>query len=274
MSKIKLKTNFYEGKELGYSQYFGENPDWYKPFGLIGHNGIDIPTPLGTKLFSTINGTVTETADDQKGYGIYVKIENDVCGVLYAHLREFSLKVGDKVKAGDFVGFSGNTGNSTGPHLHFGVFPIPRDRNNGYAGYIDPLGSQIEWVKDINEEKPSDCETKLTEMRASRDKWKNDFNRVQNEVKNLKERIKQLETNKAQVKAVIETPLSDNKLVEFIRPHYEKLDGNKTYITVGLMIASVTAYQTGYLPEEVFNTLDVIFLALVGFSLRDAIKKK
>jgi len=274
MSKIKLKTNFYEGKELGYSQYFGENPDWYKPFGLIAHNGIDVPTPLGTKLFSTINGTVTETADDQKGYGIYVKIENDVCGVLYAHLREFSLKVGDKLKAGDFVGVSGNTGNSTGPHLHFGVFPIPRDRNNGYAGYIDPLGSQIEWVKDINEEKPSDCETKLIEMRASRDKWKNDFNRVQNEVKNLKERIKQLETNKAQVKAVIETPLSDNKLVEFIRPHYEKLDGNKTYITVGLMIASVTAYQTGYLPEEVFNTLDVIFLALVGFSLRDAIKKK
>jgi len=275
MSKIKLKTNFYEGKELGYSQYFGENPEWYKPFGMIGHNGIDIPTPVGTKLFSTINGTVTETANDVKGYGIYVKIENDTCGVLYAHLREFSLRVGDKVKAGDFVGFSGNTGNSTGPHLHFGVFPIPRDRNNGYAGYIDPLGSQIEWVESFdNTETPSDCETKLADMKASRDKWKNDFNRVQNENKNLRERIKQLESNKEQTKSLVSEPTTDNKLVEIIKPYYEKLDGNKTHITVVAMVASVFAYQAGYIPENVFNTLDVVFLALVGFSLRDAIKKK
>jgi hypothetical protein len=274
MSKIELQAGLYEGKELGYSQYFGENPDWYAPFGMKGHNGIDIPTPIGTKLLSCINGTVTETTNDVKGYGIYVKIENDTCGVLYAHLRDFSLKVGDKVKAGDFVGFSGNTGNSTGPHLHFGVFPIPRDRNNGYAGYIDPLGSQIEWVKEINQENPDTCETKLIEMRASRDKWKNDFNRVQNEVKNLKERIKQLESNKDQTKSVVETPKTDNKLVELIRPYYEKLDGNKTYVSVGAMVLSVVLYQMGYISEDIFNTLDVIFLALVGFSLRDAIKKK
>jgi hypothetical protein len=274
MSKIKLKTNFYEGKELGYSQYFGENPDWYKPFGLIGHNGIDIPTPVGTKLYSAINGTVTETLNDQKGYGIYVKIENDTCGVLYAHMRDFYLKVGAVVKAGDLVGFSGNTGNSTGPHLHLGVHPVPRDRNNGYAGYIDPLGSQIEWVDSFDEEKPSDCETKLIEMRASRNKWKNDFNRVQNEVKNLKERIKILESNKEVAKTLPVSEPTGNKLVDLIKPYYEKLDGNKTYYAVGAMIASVVAYQMGYIPEEVFNTLDVVFLALVGFSLRDAIKKK
>jgi murein DD-endopeptidase MepM/ murein hydrolase activator NlpD len=275
MSKIKLKTNFYEGKELGYSQYFGENPDWYKPFGMIGHNGIDIPTPTGTRLLSSINGTVTETANDIKGYGIYVKIENDVCGILYAHLREFTLRVGDKVKAGDFVGFSGNTGNSTGPHLHFSVHPIPRDRNNGYAGYIDPLGSQIEWVKSFEEaEKPNECETKLIDMRASRDKWKSDFNKAQNEIKNLKERIKILESKKAETKSVVPTPETGNKLVDIIKPYYEKLDGNKTYVSIGAMIASVAAYQLGYISEDVFNTLDILFLALVGFSLRDAIKKK
>lgn len=270
---IKLRKNFYEGKELGYSQYFGENPDWYAPFGMKGHNGIDIPTTVGTRLYSTINGTVTETANDVKGYGIYVKIENDTCGVLYGHLREFSLRVGDKVKGGDFVGFSGNTGNSTGPHLHFGVFPIPRDRNNGYTGYIDPLGNQIEWVDELENPNPESCESKLNEMKASRDKWKNDFNRVQNEVKTLKDRIKQLEDFGDKQKNIVPAK-SDNKLVELIRPYYEKLDGNKTYVTVGAMVASVALYQMGYISEDIFNTLDVVFLALVGFSLRDAIKKK
>jgi chromosome segregation ATPase len=45
--------------------------------------------------------------------------------------------VGQEVTEGQQVGLSGNTGFSTGPHLHWGIFPIPRDRNNGYAGYID-----------------------------------------------------------------------------------------------------------------------------------------
>lgn len=270
MSKIKLQKNFYEGKELGYSQYFGENPNWYAPFGLKGHNGIDIPTPQGTRLFSVINGTVTETANDVKGYGIYVKIENDYCGALYGHLREFSLKVGDKVKAGDFVGFSGNTGNSTGPHLHLGIFPIPRDRNNGYSGYIDPLGKDIEWVTVLNDEtnQPSTCEIKLTEMRASRDKWKADFNRATAEIKNLKERIKILEENN--LKQATEIKTDTNPLQKVI----SGLDGNKTNLTVIAVIGTITAYQLGYIPENVFVTLDTLFLALIGFSLRDAIKKK
>lgn len=51
-------------------------------------------------------------------------------------------------------------------------------------------------------------------------------------------------------------------------------DGYKTYITVGLMIATAIAYTQGYINEETFNLLDTIFLALIGFSLRDAIKKK
>jgi len=52
------------------------------------------------------------------------------------------------------------------------------------------------------------------------------------------------------------------------------LDGNKTYITVGLIVLTVVGYQLGYINDETFNLLDTLFLALLGFSLRDAIKKK
>jgi hypothetical protein len=52
------------------------------------------------------------------------------------------------------------------------------------------------------------------------------------------------------------------------------LDGYKTYIAIALMILSVVLYSQGYITEETFNLLDTIFLALIGFSLRDAIKKK
>lgn len=170
---IKLKTGFYEGKDVGYSQYFGENPQAYAQFGLKGHNGIDVPIPTGTRLYSVIDGTVVEQLNDINGYGIYVKIENNECGVLYAHLKSTPLKVGNTVKAGDLVGLSNNTGNSTGPHLHFAVHPKPRDRSNGYAGYIDPLGSQIEWVSSPTS--PVDCvevQKQLDYERKEKEKYK------------------------------------------------------------------------------------------------------
>lgn len=153
MAKIKLYKNFYEGKDVGYSQFFGGNKEAYAKFGLQGHNGVDVPIPTGTKLYSAIDGKVLEAQNDPTGYGNYVKIENSECGVLYGHLKSFNVKVGDTLKHGDLVGVSNNTGNSTGPHLHFGVYPIPRNRNNGFAGYIDPFDKNlVEWVDSIEPE--------------------------------------------------------------------------------------------------------------------------
>lgn len=170
---IKLQTNFYEGKDVGYSQYFGENPKDYAKFGLKGHNGIDIPIPTGTNLYSSIEGVVTEHASDPTGYGNYIKIENDECAILYAHLKSSPLVQGQKVKAGEFVGFSNNTGNSTGPHLHFAVHPKPRNRANGYNGYIDPLGKDIEWVVPL--EGSTECEKHKKQVeyeRGEKEKYK------------------------------------------------------------------------------------------------------
>jgi len=54
-------------------------------------------------------------------------------------LAEFRVKVGDTVQEGQLVALSDNTGNSTGAHLHWGYYKFPRDRGNGFAGFIDQL---------------------------------------------------------------------------------------------------------------------------------------
>lgn len=111
----------------------------YYKYGLKGHNGIDYGLPCETKLISPINGTVTQVADEgSAGYGKYVKIENSAEACLLAHLSKQDVQIGQKVDAGQHIGWSGTTGNSTGCHLHFGYHLFLRDRNNGFNGYIDP----------------------------------------------------------------------------------------------------------------------------------------
>ena len=119
------------------TQGFGGNPASYARFGLKGHNGLDYATPTGTPILAPFSGRVTQAQNDPNGYGLYVKIENDKYGTILAHLKSFNVSVGQQVSEGQQIGISDNTGNSTGPHLHWGVHPIPRNTNNGYNGYID-----------------------------------------------------------------------------------------------------------------------------------------
>jgi septal ring factor EnvC (AmiA/AmiB activator) len=130
--KLPFKGDFKQ------TQAFGVNPSAYAKFGLKGHNGIDHAVPTGTPLYAMISGTVIEALNDAAGYGLYVKIENDKEGALVGHMKSFSVKAGDKVVEGEtLIGYSNNTGNSSGPHTHTGYYPKPRDRNNGYGGYTD-----------------------------------------------------------------------------------------------------------------------------------------
>ena len=121
------------------TQGFGEHPDWYQKFGLKAHNGLDYGLPTGTPIIAPHDGKVVEAAFDPQGYGNYLKIENGKEGSVLAHLRSFSVGLGEVVQEGTPIGFSNNTGNSTGPHLHWGYYLLPRDRANGYAGFIDQL---------------------------------------------------------------------------------------------------------------------------------------
>lgn len=121
------------------TQKFGENIIDYLKYGIKGHNGVDHGVPCGTSLYAMITGKVIEAQFD-RGYGNYVKIENHKEGALVAHLSELAVKPGDNVIEGEtLLGKSGTTGNSTGCHTHTGYYLFPRDRINGYNGYIDPI---------------------------------------------------------------------------------------------------------------------------------------
>jgi murein DD-endopeptidase MepM/ murein hydrolase activator NlpD len=120
------------------TQRFAENPDAYKRYGILGHNGIDYGTPTGTPILAVDAGTVLEVWEDTAGYGRYVKVGHDWGESLYAHLEQQTVTVGATVGQGQPIGISGNTGNSTGPHLHFGMRIKPYFRDNGWGGYVDP----------------------------------------------------------------------------------------------------------------------------------------
>lgn len=116
-------------KKFHITQHFGENPALYP--GTNGHNGIDFGLPEGNPVMATADGVVsraeldTATAlDPKKGYGYHVRIQHpDGSTSIYGHFQKDGLLVatGDNVTTGAMIGRSGDTGNSTGPHLHFEV---------------------------------------------------------------------------------------------------------------------------------------------------------
>lgn len=97
----------------------------------VPHTGIDIAMPLSTPLRSVMDGWIAQVLDGTTTLGKGVIIKGlDGKEYIYGHMQSVALKIGDAVKYGDFIGSSGNTGRSSGPHLHFAV------RDNGQ--YVDP----------------------------------------------------------------------------------------------------------------------------------------
>lgn len=85
------------------------------------HRGIDISSPIGTPVYAAKAGVVINTVF-ASGYGMLVIISHGQSTYTrYAHLSKFKVKPGQRVKAGQVIALSGNTGSSTGPHLHFEV---------------------------------------------------------------------------------------------------------------------------------------------------------
>lgn len=130
------------------TQGFGKNPQLYRKYGLKGHDGIDLRTrsfmyPLGKRpVFAAADGFVETVRWDRTGYGYHVRIRHsDGSLTIYGHLSRIDVASKQVVKAGNKIGISGNTGDSTGAHLHFEYRPAgwEKNLNNGYAGAVDPL---------------------------------------------------------------------------------------------------------------------------------------
>ena len=123
------------------SQRWNENPEYYGTIGMKGHNGWDFAVPVGTPIFATHDGIV-QFADIDSTMSLTVSIDSldGTFRTLNCHLSECKVKVGNKVTRGDLIALSGNTGRyTTGPHLHFGVRPLPAKMDNGYNGADDPM---------------------------------------------------------------------------------------------------------------------------------------
>ncbi len=96
------------------------------------HEGLDFTAPVGTAIYSTGNGTVEKVESFGRGYGNNVIIDHGFgYKTLYAHMSKFGVRQGQRINRGDIIGYVGNTGSSTGPHLHYEVW------KNGNK--IDPI---------------------------------------------------------------------------------------------------------------------------------------
>lgn len=104
------------------TQHFYDNPENYAQFGMPGHDGVDFAVPTGTPVLAIADGKVAYLGTDA-GYGNYVRIWHPEfrCHSFYAHLSNITCTLGVQVKAGMAIGRSGNTGNSTGAHLHLEI---------------------------------------------------------------------------------------------------------------------------------------------------------
>jgi hypothetical protein len=113
--------------QRGLSAYFGQaGVNW-----MSVHTGIDFPVSYGTPVMSATDGTVRTQWNSAYG-NMMIVTAMDGTETWYCHLSTYKVPSGTTVKAGDQIAFSGNSGNSTGPHLHFEVRPA-----GGAA--IDPL---------------------------------------------------------------------------------------------------------------------------------------
>ena len=110
------------------SEYgYRSNPFWGRSSEF--HKGIDIKGNIGDPVKCTANGVVV-SADWDKGYGKCIKIAHgNGLETIFGHLSQFNVVQGERVKAGDIIGYVGNTGRSTGSHLHYEIRQDETDIN-------------------------------------------------------------------------------------------------------------------------------------------------
>ena len=103
------------------------------------HYGQDFAVNTGTKVYSPADGKV-KYANNQGGYGKVIKIDHgNGFRTIYAHLLKIKVKHGSSVKRGDLIAFSGNSGRSAGPHLHYEVHQYGAPQNPldyFFSGYL------------------------------------------------------------------------------------------------------------------------------------------
>ena len=126
-------------KIAAFTSGYGVRSDPFKGRAAM-HAGIDLAGPLGTPIYATADGVVSDAGYNSGGYGNLVKIDHGRGSeTRYGHLSSFSVRAGQRVSRGQVIGRMGSTGRSTGSHLHYevridsrAVNPIPFMKSSDY----------------------------------------------------------------------------------------------------------------------------------------------
>jgi murein DD-endopeptidase MepM/ murein hydrolase activator NlpD len=105
------------------------------------HSGMDFTAPTGTEIYATGDGMIEKMSKSRRGFGNHIVIDHGFgYETIYAHMSKFNVKKGQKVKRGDVIGYVGNTGTSTAPHLHYEVWKDHKKINpiNFYFNDLTP----------------------------------------------------------------------------------------------------------------------------------------
>jgi murein DD-endopeptidase MepM/ murein hydrolase activator NlpD len=112
------------------------------------HYGMDFTSPVGTPVYATGDGTVVEVSGSTRsrvGFGLMVKVDHGYgYETVYAHLNAFNVKVGQEVKRGEVIGYVGNSGGSTAPHLHYEVHRNSSPVNPQHYYFMDLTPQEYE----------------------------------------------------------------------------------------------------------------------------------
>lgn len=132
------------------SSFFGVRTDpVYKVSKM--HDGLDYSAPVGTGIYATGDGKVILTEVRPGGYGNNLIIDHGYgYKTRYAHVKEFKVKKGDKVKRGQLIATVGNTGKSTGPHLHYEVLKDGKHVNPIHFFFNDITPQEYEQILELS----------------------------------------------------------------------------------------------------------------------------
>lgn len=145
-------VDFHDLRRIG--SLFGYRTDpFYKVMKF--HEGIDFAASIGTPIYVTGDGVVTEAEYNSGGYGNKIVINHGFSyETVYAHLSKIKVKVGQHVKRGEIIGLMGNTGKSTAPHLHYEVHKSGVPMNPIYFFFNDITPAEYQAMLEMSS-KPS-----------------------------------------------------------------------------------------------------------------------
>jgi murein DD-endopeptidase MepM/ murein hydrolase activator NlpD len=109
------------------------------------HYGMDFTAPVGTDIYATGDGRVVKVIKSKRGYGNYIEIDHGFgYSTLYGHMSGFNVTQGQRIRRGEVIGYVGNTGHSSGPHLHYEVHYKGKPVNPQDFYYMDLTPDQYD----------------------------------------------------------------------------------------------------------------------------------